>query len=168
MSIESVMLSDHLTLLLSVFPSIRVFSSELPLHIRWPKYWSFGFSISPSNEYSGLISFRMDWFGFLSVQGMLKCLFQHVFSSLFQFKSFSLQHSAFFRAQLSHLYMITGKNYSFDYTDPCQHTLEQAKCMFIPLACMKPLGQGSPLWHLWIKLDSPEKVATDTHSSGGD
>ena len=81
-SIESVMLSNHLILchrlllLLSIFPSIRVFSNELTLHFRWPKYWSFSFSISPSNEYSGLISFRIDWFYFLAIQGTLKSLFQ--------------------------------------------------------------------------------------------
>ena len=81
--IESVMPSDHLILchtllfLLSIFPSIRVFSNELTLHIRWPKYWSFSFNISPSNEYSGLISFRMDWFDLLAVQGTLKSLLQH-------------------------------------------------------------------------------------------
>ena len=82
MSIESVMPSNHLILchpilLPSVFPSIRVFSNELTLHIRWPKYWSFSFSISPSNEYSGLVSFRMDWFDLLAVQGTLKSLLQH-------------------------------------------------------------------------------------------
>ena len=83
MYIESVMLSNHLILcrplllLPSIFPSIRVFSSESPLHIRWPKYWSFNFSISPSNEYSGLISFRIDWFDLLAVEGTFKSLFQH-------------------------------------------------------------------------------------------
>ena len=83
MSFESVMLLNHLILchclplLLSIFPIIRVFSYELALHIRWPKYWSFSFSISPSNEYSGLISFRIDWFDFLAVQGTLKSLLQH-------------------------------------------------------------------------------------------
>ena len=88
----------------SVFPSIKVFSSELVLHIRWPKYWSFSFSISPSNEYSGLISFRMDWLGLLAVQGTLKSLLQHHSS-----KVSILQHSAFFIVQLSHPYMTTGK-----------------------------------------------------------
>ena len=110
MSIESVMPSNHLILchpllfLLSIFLSIRVFSNELGLHIMWPKYWSFGFSISPTNEYSGLISFRMDWFDLLAVQGILKILFQHHSS-----KTFILRHSAFFMVQLSHLYMTTGK-----------------------------------------------------------
>ena len=97
MSIESVMPSNHLILccplllLPSIFPSIRVFSNESALHIRWPKYWSFSFSISPSNEHPGLISFRMDWFGLLAVQATLKSLVQHHSS-----KSSILQYSAFF------------------------------------------------------------------------
>ena len=110
MSIESVMPSNHLILcgsLLfppSTFPRIRVFSNESILHIRWPKYWRFSFSISPSNEYSGLISFRMDWLDILAFQGTLKSLFQHHSS-----KALILQHSAFFIVQLSHQYMTTGK-----------------------------------------------------------
>ena len=88
----------------SIFPSIRVFSSESVLHIRWPKYWSFSFSIIPSNEYSGLISFRIDWFDLLAVQGTLKSLLQHHSS-----KALILQCSAFFIVQLSHPYMTTGK-----------------------------------------------------------
>ena len=110
MSIESVMPSNHLILchplllLPSIFPSIRVFSSELVLPIRRPKYWSFSFSISPFNEYSGLISFRMDWLDLLAVQGILKSLFQHHNS-----KVSILQHSAFFIVQLSHPYMTTRK-----------------------------------------------------------
>ena len=92
-----------LLLLPSVFPSIRAFSSESALHIRWPKYWSFSFSISPSNEYSGLISFRIDWFD-LAVQGTAKSLLQHYSS-----KASILQCSAFFMVQLSHPYMTTGK-----------------------------------------------------------
>ena len=88
----------------SMFPSIRVFSSESVLHIRWPKYWSFSFSISPSNEYSGLIPFRMDWLDLLAVQGTLKSLLQHHSS-----KASILRHSAFFLVQLSHPYMMTGK-----------------------------------------------------------
>ena len=120
-SIESVMPSNHLILcrplllLLSIFPSIRVFSNESALHIRWPKYWSFNFSISPSNEYSGLISFRIDWFNLLAVQGSLGSL---------------LQHHIFERINslvLSFLYDPTlipihdhWKNHSFDYTDLCQ------------------------------------------------
>ena len=85
-------------------PSIRVFSSESTLHMRWPKYWSFSFSISPSNEYSGLISFRMDWLDLLAIQGTLKSLLQHHSS-----KASILWHSAFFIVQLSHPYMSTGK-----------------------------------------------------------
>ena len=88
----------------SVFPSIRVFSNESTLRIRWPKYWSFSFSISPSNEYSRLISFRMDWLDLLAVQGTLKSLLQHHSS-----KASILWHSAFFIVQFSHPYMITGK-----------------------------------------------------------
>ena len=109
MSIKSVVPSDHLTLcrplLLqsSIFPSMRVFSNESVLHIRWPKYWSFSFSISSSNEYSGWISFRMDWFD-LAVQGTLKSLLQHHSS-----KASILQHSAFFIVKLSYPYMTTGK-----------------------------------------------------------
>ena len=109
-SIESVMPSNHLflcrPLLLppSIFPSIRVFSNESVLHIRWPKYWSFSFSISPSNEYSGLISFRMDWLDLLAVQGTLKSLLQFHSS-----KAPVLRHSSFFIVQLSHPYMTTGE-----------------------------------------------------------
>ena len=88
----------------SIFPSIRVFSNELVLHIRWPKYWSFSLNISPSNEYSGLTSFRMDWLDLLEVQGTLKSLLQHHSS-----KASILQHSAFFTVQVSHPYMTTGK-----------------------------------------------------------
>ena len=108
MSIESVMPSNHLILchplllLLSIFPSIRVFSNESVLRTRWPKYWSFNFSISPSNEYSGLISLRMDWLDLLSVQGTLKSLLQHHSS-----KASILWCSAFFIVQLSHPYMTT-------------------------------------------------------------
>ena len=110
MSIESVMPSNHLILccplllLLSIFPSIRVFSNESVLCIRWPKYWSFSFSISPSNEYSGLISFRMDWLDLLAVQGTLKSLLQHHSS-----KASIVWRSAFFIVQLSHPYMTIGK-----------------------------------------------------------
>ena len=93
-----------LLLLPSIFPSIRVFPNESVLHIRWPKYWSFSFSISPSNEYSGLISFRMDWLDLLAVQGTLKSLLQHHSS-----KASILWCSAFFIVQLSHPYMTTGK-----------------------------------------------------------
>ena len=110
MSIESVMPSSYLILcrslllLPSIFPNIRVFSNESALHIRWPKYWSFSLNISPSNEHSELISFRMDWLDLLLVQGTLKSLLQHHSS-----KAPILRHSAFFIVQLSHPYMTTGK-----------------------------------------------------------
>ena len=97
-------LCHPLLLLLSMFPSIRVFSNESVFCIRWPKYWNFSFSISPSNEYSGLISFRFDWFDLLAVQGILKNLLQHHSS-----KASILQHSAFFVVQLSHPYNTAGK-----------------------------------------------------------
>ena len=93
-----------LLLLPSIFPSIRVFSNESALHIRWPKYWSFSFNISPSNEHPGLISFRMDWLDLLAGQGTLRSLLQHHSS-----KASILRHSAFFTVQLSHPYMTTGK-----------------------------------------------------------
>ena len=110
MSIESVMPSNRLTLYLpllllpSIFPSIRVFSHESALHIRWPKYWNFSFSISPSNEHSGLISFRMDWLGFLAVQETLKSFLQYHSS-----KASVFQHSALFIVKLSDPYVTTGK-----------------------------------------------------------
>ena len=110
MSIESVMPSNHLflchplLLLPSIFPSIRVFSNKAALCIRWPKYWSFSFNISPSNEHPGLISFRMDWLDLLAVQGTLKSLLQHHSS-----KASILLGSAFFVVQLSHPYKPTGK-----------------------------------------------------------
>ena len=110
MSIKSVIPSNHLILcrplllLSSIFPSIRVFSNESVFCIRWPKYWSFSFHISPSNKYSGLISFRMDWLDTLAVQGTLKSLLQH-----YSLKVSILQHSAIFIVQLSYPYMTTGK-----------------------------------------------------------
>ena len=110
MSIDLVMPSNHpilccpLLLLPSIIPSIRIFSNESVLHIRWPKYWSFSFSISPSNEYSRMISFRMDWLDLLAVQGTLKSLLQHHTS-----KASILWHSPFFIVQLPHPYMTTGK-----------------------------------------------------------
>ena len=105
MSSNHLILCHPLLLPHSIFPSIRVFSKDLVLHIRWPKYWSFSFSIRPSNEYSGLISFRMDWLDHLSVQGTLKSLLQHHSS-----KASIFWPSAFFMAQLSHAYMTTGKS----------------------------------------------------------
>ena len=115
MSIESVMPSNHLILcrplllLPSIFPSIRVFSNESALRIRWPKYWSLSFNISPSSEHPGLISFRMDWLDLLTVQGILKSLLQH-----HSLKASILRPSAFFTVQLSHPYMTTGEKHSFD------------------------------------------------------
>ena len=103
-----------LLLLPSIFPSIRVFSNESVLHIRWSKYWSFSFNISPSNECSGLISFRMDWLERLAVQRTLKSLLQHHIS-----KASILHCSALFVVQLSYPYMTTGKKHSFDYMDLC-------------------------------------------------
>ena len=127
MSIELVMLSNHpiichpLLLLSSVFPSIRVFSSESTLRIRWPKYWCFSFSISPSNEYSGLISFGIDWFDLLAVQGTLESLLQE-----HSLKASILWRSVFFMVQLSYSYMTIGKtnsqSHSFDYMDLCQQS----------------------------------------------
>ena len=120
MSIESMMPSNHLVLcrplLLppSIFPNIRVFSNEAVLRIRWPKYWSFSFSISPSNEYSGLISFRINWLDLLAVQGTLKSVLQCHNS-----KASILQCSAFFTVQLSHPYMTTGKTIALTKVDLC-------------------------------------------------
>ena len=122
-SIKSLMPSNHLILchplllLYPIPPSIRVFSTESTLHMRWPKYWSFSFSISPSNKYSGLISFRMDWLDLLAVQGTLKSLHQHCSS-----KASVLRRSAFFIVQLSHPYMTTGKTIALTFvgkTDLC-------------------------------------------------
>ena len=114
MYVELAIPSNHLTLccplllLLSIFPSIRAFSNESVLHIRWPKNWSFSFSISPSNEYSGLISFRMDWLDLLAVQGTLKSILKSILQH-HSSKASILQHSAFFIVQLSHPYMTLGK-----------------------------------------------------------
>jgi len=131
MSIESMMPSNHLILyhplllLTSIFPSIRIFENESALCITWPKYWSFSFSISPSNEYSALISFRMDWLDLLAVQGTLKSLLQDHNS-----KASVLQRSAFFMVQLSHPYMTTGK------------TTVSARCTFVDKVSnwKEPLG----------------------------
>ena len=126
-SIESVMPSNHvilchiLLLLPSISPRIRVFSSESVLRIRWPKYWSFSFNISPSNEYSELISFRTDWLHFLAVQGPPKSLLQH-----HSLKASILQHSAFFMVQLSYSVHDCCKNHDFDYTDLCQQSYVSA------------------------------------------
>ena len=122
MSIELMMPSNHRALLLlpPIFPSIRVFLNEWALRIRWPKHWSFSFSISPSNEYSGLISFRIDWFDLLDVQGTLR-----IFSAP-QFKGIDSSCSAFFMVQILHLYVIIWKNHSFYYMDLCQKRVVSA------------------------------------------
>ena len=140
MSSESVMPSNHLVLchplLLppSIFPGIRGFSNEPILHIRWPKYWSFSFSIRPSNEYSGLISFRIDWLDLLAVQGTLKSLLQHHSS-----KASVLQHSGFFIVQLSHSFMTTGKttaltrwNYDGKIISLLSNMLSRLVIVFLP------------------------------------
>ena len=118
--VKSVIPSNHLILCHPLFhwptsfPSIRVFSIESPLHFRWPKYGSFSFSISPSSEYSGLISFRIDWFALLAVKGLSRVFFLH-----HSLKASVLGYSAFFMVPLSHPYMTTRKNHSFDCTDLC-------------------------------------------------
>ena len=139
MSIELV-IPNHLILccllllLPSIFPSIRVFSNKSAVHIRWPKYWSFSFSISCSNEYSGLMSFRMDWLDLLTVQGTLKSLPQHHSS-----KASILQHSAFFIVQLSHPYMTTGK------------TIALTRGIFILRVDKRERTQPHPSTENWIK-----------------
>ena len=132
MSIESVMQSSlchPLLLLLSIFPSIRVFSNESALPIRWPKYWSFSFNTSPSKENPGLISFMMDWLDLLAVQGTLKSLLQHHSS-----KASILQHSAFFIVQLSHPYMTTRKTMAltrWTFVDKVMSLLFNMLCMLV-------------------------------------
>ena len=131
MSIESVIPSNHLflccpLLLPWIFPSIRFFSNESALHITWPKYWSFSFNISPSNEHPGLISFRMDWLELLVVQGTLKSLLQHHSS-----KASILQRSAFFIAQLSHSYVTTGKTIALT-----RQNFLTKWCLFFLICCL--------------------------------
>ena len=167
MSIESVRPSNHLILysplllLPSIFPSIRVFSNESVLHIRWPKYWSFSFSISPSNEHPGLISFRMDWLGLLAVQGTLKSLLHHHSS-----KASVLWHSAFFIVQLSHPYM-TGKTIALTRWTFVGKVMAQLFIMlsrlvitFLPRSkCL--LGLQSP----FAVILEPKKIKSDTVST---
>ena len=117
MSSYHLILCCPLLLLLSIFPSIVVFSNESVLHIRWPKYWSFSFSISPSNEYSGLISFRIDWFDPLAIQRILESLLQR-----HSLKASILQRSAFFMVQLSYPYLTTRKTIAFSYANLCQQS----------------------------------------------
>ena len=143
MSIKSVMASNHIILCLlllpSIFPSIRVFSNESGLCNRWPKYWSFSFNISPSNEYSVLISFRMDWFDVLAVQGTLKSLLQHHKS-----KASTLWHSAFFMVQLSHSYMKSQ--------DVCMHAKLLQSCLTLsdPMDCSPPGPSVHGILQAWI------------------
>ena len=156
MCIESVMPSNHLILchalllLPSILPNIRVFSNESVLHIRWPKHWSFSLSISPSNEYSGLISFRMDWLDLFAVQGTLKSLIQHQSS-----KSSVLQCSAFFTVQLSHPYMTTGKTIALtrqSFVGKVTSLLFNMLCRFV----ITFLPRSKPLLVSW--LQSPSAV----------
>ena len=163
MSIESVMPSNHLVfcrpLLLppSIFPSIRVFSNESTLRMRWPKNWSFSFSISPSNEYSGLISFRMDWLDLLAVQGTLKSLLQHHSS-----KVSILRCSVFFIAQLSHPYMTTGKTIALTRWTFAFHMLSRLVITFLP--------RSKHLLISWLQsplavILEPRKINSDTVST---
>ena len=153
MSIEMVMASNHLILcpprLLSpsIFPSSRVLSNESVLHIWWPKYWSFSFNISPSNEYPGLISFRMHWLDFLAVQGTLKSILQHHSS-----KASILQHSAFFIVQLSHPYMATGK------TIALTTGTFVGKVMSLLFNMLSRLVNGTPLQYFAWKIPWMEEL----------
>ena len=151
-SIELVMPSNHLILhhplLLppSIFPSIRVFPNESVLCIRWPKYWSFSFRISPSNEYSGLISFRMDWLDLLAVQGTSKSLLQHHSS-----KASILQRSAFFIVQLSHPYMTTGKTITLTR----QTFVGKVMCLLFNMLSRFVIGEGSGTPLQYSCLENP-------------
>ena len=170
MSIETVMTLNHLILccplllLPSIIPSIRVFSNELVLHIRWPKYWSFNFSIGPSNEYSGLISFRMDWLDLLAVQGTLKSLLQHHSS-----KASILRRSAFFTVQLSHPYMTTGKTIAltrWTFVDKVMsllfNMLSRLVIAFLPRSkCLLISWLQSPS----VVILEPPKIKSDTVST---
>ena len=170
MSIELVILSNHLILccplllLLSIFPSIRVFSNESVLHIRWPKYWIFGFNISTSNEHPGLISFRMDWLDLLAVQGTLKSLLQHHSS-----KVSILWCSAFFMVQLSHPYMTTGKNIArtrWTFIDKAMSLLFNMLSMLV----ITFLPRSKRLLISWLQSPSavilePQKIKSDTVST---
>ena len=156
MSIESVMPSNHLILccpflfLPSIFPSIRVFSNESALCIRWAKDWSFSFSISPSNKHSGLISFRIDWLDLLAVLGTLKSLLQHHRS-----KASILQHSAFFTVQLSHPYMTTGKTIALTKQTFVSKVMSLLFNMLSRLV-ITFLSRSKPLFISW--LQSPSAV----------
>ena len=160
MSIELVMPSSHLILcrpflfLPPIPPSIRVFSTESTLPIRWPKYWSFSFSISPPNEHPGLISFRMDWLDLLAVQGTLKSLLQHHSS-----KASVLQHSAFFTVQLSHPYMITGKTIALTRWTFVGKVISLLLNMLSRLV-ITFLPRSKHLLISWLQLPSPVIITT--------
>ena len=163
MSIESVMSSNHLILcyplllLSSIFPSISVFSNESALPIRWPKYWSFSFSIGSSNEYSGLISFRIDRLNFLAIQGILKSLLQHHSS-----KASILRHSAFFMVQLSHPYMTTGKTIALTAAAAAAKSLQSCPTLFDPIDGSPP---GSPVPRI-LQARTLEWVAISFSNAG--
>ena len=153
-----------LLLLPSIFPSIRVFSKESALCIRWPKYWSFSFSISPSSEYSKLISFRMDWLDLLAVQGTLKSLLQHHSS-----KVSILRHSAFFIVQLSHPYMTTGKTIALTTRTFVDYVISLLFNMLSRLV-LTFLPRSKRLLISWLKSPSavilePPKIKSDTVST---
>ena len=167
MCIKSVMPSSHLILccllllLPSILPSIRVFSKESALHIRWPKYWSFSFNIGPSKEHPGLISFRMDWLDLLVVQGMLKSLLQHHSS-----KASTLWRSAFFTVKLSHPYLTTGKTISLTRQNFVDKVMS---LLFNMLSRLVIICLPSSKYHLisWLQSPSavilePPKIKSDT------
>ena len=169
MPIELVMSSNHpilyhpLLLMPSILPSIRVFSNESTLYIRWPKYWSFSSNISPSNEYSGLISFRMDWLDLLAVQGTLKSLLQH-----HSLKPSILQHSAFFIVQLLQLYMTTGKNIALTRQNFVGKVMSLLSNMLSRLV-ITFLPRSNRLLISWLQSPSavilePKKIKPDTVS----
>ena len=152
-------LCHPLLLLPSIFPSIRVFSNESVLHIRWPKYWSFSFSISPSNEYSGLISFRMDWLDLLAVQGTLKSLLQYHSS-----KASIFQRSAFFMVQLSHAYMTTGETIALTGQTFVGYPLQYSWASLVAQLVKNP----SAMWETWVRSlgwEDPLEKGKATHSS---
>ena len=170
MPIESVMPSSHhilcspLLFLPPIHPSIRVFSLESTLHMRWPKYWSFSFSISPSNEYPGLISFRMDWLDLLAVQGTLKSLLQHHSS-----KASIFLHSAFFTVQLSHPYMTTGKTIALTRQTLIDNVMSLLFNMLSRLV-LTFLPRSKHLLISWLQSPSavilePPKIKSDTVST---
>ena len=154
-----------LFLLPSIFPSIRLFSNESALRIRWPKYWSFSFSISPSNEYSGLISFRIDWFDLFAVQGTLKSFFQHHSS-----KTSIFQHPAFFIVQISHPYMTTGKAITLTKTDLCWQSNVSPFLNMLSRLVITFLPRSKHLLISWLGSPSaailePSKIKSDTVST---